>query len=129
MSEEITQVNPPIEATATPVVATPTATARPARKVIIAFDESQIGYKVLDWINNHGVLLPTDEVTLVLVINEEGARLEVLGGTEAPVRSSFETREFRECARSLEGQAKQRLATPVKSIQYFGIVSPLLKIM
>lgn len=92
------------------------------RKIIIAYDGSEASRQVLEWVNSHSILLPTDQVTVAIAINEDGVRLEGLGGMEAPVLGGLEgSREFREVVKELEKEGKEKLAEAVYALKEVGV--------
>lgn len=94
------------------------------RKIIIAYDGSEVSRQVLEWVNSHNILLPSDQVTVAIAINEDGVRLEGLGGMEAPVLGGLEgSREFREVVHALEKEGKEKLAEAVTALKEVGVVS------
>lgn len=98
------------------------------RKIIIAYDGSEVSRQVLEWVNSHSILLPTDQVTVAISINEDGVRLEGLGGMEAPVLGGLEgSREFREVVHVLEKEGKEKLAEAVDALKEVGVVSESFK--
>ncbi|KAG2236514.1 hypothetical protein INT48_000814 [Thamnidium elegans] len=97
--------------------------ASASRKIIITYDQSLVSLKVLEWVNSHSILLPDDDVTVVLAINEDFSRLEGPGGLQVQgvLGGLDSTREYRETVRLLEKQGKERLEEVVYAIKQLGI--------
>lgn len=96
-----------------------------SRKIIIAYDQSIVGIHVLEWINDHRILLPNDDVTVVLAINEDYSKIEGPGGWTAlgGLGGSDASRSYRETIRLLEKEGKEHLDEAVYAIQQTGVVS------
>jgi hypothetical protein len=100
-----------------------TTPAIPSRKIIIAYDESNIGRQVLEWVNSHSILIPTDQVIVALAINEDIAHVEGTPGWQAPLPGGIDAaREYRENIRELESTGRSRLAEAVQAIHSTGVV-------
>lgn len=97
----------------------------PSRKIIIAYDQSIVGIHALEWINSHAILLPNDDVTVVLAINEDYSKIEGPGGWQAlgGLGGVDSGREYRETIRLLEKEGQEHLDEAVYAIQQTGVVS------
>ncbi|GAA5817362.1 hypothetical protein MFLAVUS_010906 [Mucor flavus] len=97
--------------------------ASASRKIIITYDQSLVSLQVLEWVNSHSILLPDDDVTVVLAINEDFSKIEGPGGWQAQggLGGLDSTREYRETVRLLEKQGQERLDEAVYAIKQLGI--------
>lgn len=93
-----------------------------SRKVVICYDESEVGRQVLEWVNSHSILLPNDEVTVVTAINEDIAKME---GSNLWTSLDVGTceRTFQDIATTLEREGRQHLSEAVKAFHQIGVVS------
>lgn len=107
-----TTVNVPIPDSVTP------------RKVIICYDESEASRQTLEWVNGHGVLLPTDEITIATCINEDVAKIEGPGGWQTIAIGGIDcAADYRHTVSQLEAQGRERLAEAVHAMHALGLVS------
>lgn len=99
--------------------------ASASRKIIVTYDQSLVSLQVLEWVNGHSILLPDDDVTVVLAINEDFSKIEGPGGWQAQggLGGLDSTREYRETVCLLEKQGQERLDEAVYAIKQLGIVS------
>ncbi|CAO3609985.1 unnamed protein product [Mucor fragilis] len=105
-----TTVNVPVPDSATP------------RKVVICYDESEVSRQTLEWVNGHGVLLPTDEITIVTCINEDVAKIEGPGGWQTIAIGGIDcAADYRHTVAQLESQGRERLAEAVHSMHALGL--------
>ncbi|GAA5796003.1 hypothetical protein HPULCUR_001369 [Helicostylum pulchrum] len=97
--------------------------ASASRKIIIAYDQSIVGLQVLEWVNSHSILLPGDDVTVVLAINEDFGKIDGPGGLQVQggLGGLNSTLEYRETVRLLEKQGQERLDEAVYAIKQLGI--------
>jgi hypothetical protein len=94
------------------------------RKVIICYDESEAGRQTLEWVNSHGALLPTDELSIVTVVNEDLERIEGIGSwATTTAGSAGGIHDYRNVVQHLEQQGRVHLAEAVEAIQTLGVVS------
>ncbi|KAL9543697.1 hypothetical protein PS6_009146 [Mucor atramentarius] len=105
-----TTVNVPIPDSVTP------------RKVIICYDESEASRQTLEWVNGHGVLLPTDEITIATCINEDVAKIEGPGGWQTIAIGGIDcAADYRHTVSQLEAQGRERLAEAVHAMHALGL--------
>ncbi|KAI8880153.1 hypothetical protein K501DRAFT_225430, partial [Backusella circina FSU 941] len=89
------------------------------RKILIAYDESEVGRQVLEWVNSHSVLLPNDEVVVATAVNEDISKLTGPGvGWQA---SPALGENIEVDIKILEDQAKERLTEAVYAIRDSGV--------
>ncbi|KAI7888422.1 uncharacterized protein EV154DRAFT_517879 [Mucor mucedo] len=95
----------------------------PSRKIVIAYDQSIVGIKVLEWINDHHILLPNDDVTVVLAINEDYSRIEGPGGWQAVGGSGGvnAVNSYREAIRVFEREGQEHLNEALFAIVQTGV--------
>jgi hypothetical protein len=97
------------------------------RKVVICYDESEAGRQTLEWVNSHGILLPTDELSIVTVVNEDLERIEGIGSwATTTVGGVGGVQDYRTVVKHLEKQGRIHLAEAVEAIQTLGVVSKAL---
>lgn len=90
-----------------------------SRKIIIAYDKSVVGLHVLEWVNSHAILLPNDDVTVVLAINEDYHKIGGPGG----LGGLDSSRTYRETVAILEREGQEGLNEAVYAILQTGVVS------
>jgi hypothetical protein len=94
------------------------------RKVIICYDESEAGRQVLKWVNTHGVLLPTDILTVVTVVDEDLKETEDIKSWDTTGAGGAEDiQDYRNVVKHLEHKGRAYLAEVVEAIQTFGVAS------
>jgi hypothetical protein len=95
--------------------------ATPApRKILIAYDGSEAGRQVLEWVNSHNVLLPDDEVIVAIAVNEDISKLAGpgVGWQAAPAMGENISMDIQ----MIERQAKEHLTEAVHAIRDIGVV-------
>ncbi|GAN03010.1 hypothetical protein MAM1_0032d02460 [Mucor ambiguus] len=92
------------------------------RKIVICYDESEASRQTLEWVNGHGVLLPTDEITVVTCINEDFAKIEGIGGWQTIAIGGIDcAADYRHTITQLESQGRERLAEAVEAMHTLGL--------
>lgn len=94
-----------------------------SRKVIICYDESEVGRSVLEWVNSHSILLPNDEVIVVTAINEDLAKVEGSSGWTSMAGGVIEANDYRMLVQGLEREGRQHLSEAVQAFHQVGVVS------
>jgi hypothetical protein len=94
-----------------------------SRKVIICYDESEVGRTVLEWVNSHSILLPNDEVTVVTAINEDIAKIEGSSSWTSMSVGIVDSLDYRGYIKELETQGRRHLAEAVQAFHDVGVVS------
>ncbi|KAI8644098.1 hypothetical protein BD408DRAFT_413718 [Parasitella parasitica] len=92
------------------------------RKIVICYDESEASRQTLEWVNGHGVLLPTDEIYIATCINEDVAKIEGPGGWQTIAIGGIDcAADYRHTIASLESQGRERLAEAVYAMRALGL--------
>lgn len=94
------------------------------RRVIVTIDESEVSLEVLEWVNSHSILLPDDDVTVALAINEDFSKIAGPGGWQAEGGGGLDAvRNYRETIIEFERRGQRSLDQAVSAIEKTGVVS------
>ncbi|KAI9348398.1 hypothetical protein BD770DRAFT_327301 [Pilaira anomala] len=92
------------------------------RRVIVTIDESAVSLEALEWVNSHSILLPDDDVTVALAINEDFSRIAGPGGWQAEGGGGLDAvRNYRETIIEFERRGQRSLDQAVSAIEKTGI--------
>ncbi|KAI8997051.1 hypothetical protein BDB01DRAFT_769653 [Pilobolus umbonatus] len=101
-----------------------------SRTIIVAYDESDVGHKMIEWVRTHKVLLPDDTVHLVTVLDEDITKYDGPGGAQwAAIGGMNITKDFFDHIRDLEKNGRERLAEAASGFHEDGITNIKPKIL
>ncbi len=99
------------------------------RRVLIGYDHTEVSNTAMEWIVNKKAILPDDEITLAIIINDDAITVEGTFGLESSVAgpAGWLADDYRERLSKVEKESTDALKAVVKWFETKGVSFFILK--
>lgn len=93
------------------------------RRVLIGYDHTEVSNHALEWIVEKRAILPDDEISLAIIINDDAITVEGTFGLESPVTgaSGWLSEDYRNRISKVEKDSADALKAVVKWFETKGV--------